>query len=137
SFLSHLHHTIPLSFLTSVVLFCHFLFTVLYLIFFFFLMIRPPPRSTLFPYTTLFRSPVRRSAAVGSRDPAQRRRRTPFRRCRPTGRSRTPPLLLHRHRPGRTPGPRRISLTRLRRIQHVLQGHRTGVAGVHLRGQVS
>src|SRR5437763_10002899 len=24
--------------------------------FFFFLMIRPPPRSTLFPYTTLFRS---------------------------------------------------------------------------------
>src|SRR5437763_2098535 len=24
----------------------------------FFLMIRPPPRSTLFPYTTLFRSPV-------------------------------------------------------------------------------
>src|SRR5579859_3311123 len=28
------------------------------LAFFFFLMIRPPPRSTLFPYTTLFRSPV-------------------------------------------------------------------------------
>src|SRR3712207_8242371 len=26
---------------------------------FFFLMIRPPPRSTLFPYTTLFRSPHR------------------------------------------------------------------------------
>src|SRR5438270_12481934 len=26
------------------------------LYFFFFLMIRPPPRSTLFPYTTLFRS---------------------------------------------------------------------------------
>src|SRR5688572_32531134 len=26
-------------------------------IFFFFLMIRRPPRSTLFPYTTLFRSP--------------------------------------------------------------------------------
>src|SRR5690348_18258166 len=25
-------------------------------LFFFFLMIRPPPRSTLFPYTTLFRS---------------------------------------------------------------------------------
>src|SRR5438034_1774889 len=25
----------------------------------FFLMIRPPPRSTLFPYTTLFRSPTR------------------------------------------------------------------------------
>src|SRR5215213_11516329 len=27
---------------------------------FFFLMIRRPPRSTLFPYTTLFRSPARR-----------------------------------------------------------------------------
>src|SRR2546427_11355934 len=28
----------------------------LFLLFFFFLMIRRPPRSTLFPYTTLFRS---------------------------------------------------------------------------------
>src|SRR5256885_16652058 len=28
------------------------------LLFFFFLMIRRPPRSTLFPYTTLFRSPI-------------------------------------------------------------------------------
>src|SRR5439155_24478039 len=35
----------------------YFLFFHLYfLIFFFFLMIRQPPRSTLFPYTTLFRS---------------------------------------------------------------------------------
>src|SRR5438045_1771414 len=32
---------------------------------FFFLMTRPPPRSTLFPYTTLFRSPVP-EAAVGA-----------------------------------------------------------------------
>src|SRR5260370_10652534 len=31
------------------------------LFFFFFLMIRRPPRSTLFPYTTLFRSPVCRN----------------------------------------------------------------------------
>src|ERR1051326_9427509 len=30
----------------------------LLLVFFFFLMIRRPPRSTLFPYTTLFRSPL-------------------------------------------------------------------------------
>src|SRR5476651_2829703 len=29
--------------------------------FFFFLMIRRPPRSTLFPYTTLFRSPLKAS----------------------------------------------------------------------------
>src|SRR5476649_3035540 len=35
--------------------------------FFFFLMIRRPPRSTLFPYTTLFRS--RRRAAPGNRGP--------------------------------------------------------------------
>src|SRR5690349_24006878 len=33
--------------------------------FLFFLMIRPPPRSTLFPYTTLFRS-----AGVSRQDPA-------------------------------------------------------------------
>src|SRR2546421_4862704 len=33
--------------------------TYLLLIIFFFLMIRRPPRSTLFPYTTLFRSPRR------------------------------------------------------------------------------
>src|SRR5215216_7119775 len=32
-------------------------FCVLSVFFFFFLMIRRPPRSTLFPYTTLFRSP--------------------------------------------------------------------------------
>src|SRR2546427_8584871 len=31
-------------------------FSLLYLFSFFFLMIRRPPRSTLFPYTTLFRS---------------------------------------------------------------------------------
>src|SRR2546430_12649106 len=33
-----------------------FLCVILNIIFFFFLMIRRPPRSTLFPYTTLFRS---------------------------------------------------------------------------------
>src|SRR5438270_6092580 len=33
-----------------------FLFSLFSLYFFFFLMIRRPPRSTLFPYTTLFRS---------------------------------------------------------------------------------
>src|SRR5574339_880941 len=32
------------------------IFFFLFLFFFFFLMIRRPPRSTLFPYTTLFRS---------------------------------------------------------------------------------
>src|SRR2546430_6976071 len=37
------------------------------LFFFFFLMIRRPPRSTLFPYTTLFRS--QRYARIGGRSP--------------------------------------------------------------------
>src|SRR5258706_16194154 len=32
-------------------------YTLFWFFFFFFLMIRRPPRSTLFPYTTLFRSP--------------------------------------------------------------------------------
>src|SRR2546427_9909003 len=49
---------------------------------FFFLMIRRPPRSTLFPYTTLFRSHTARScaAACPSRRPARWRwRQTPAR----------------------------------------------------------
>src|SRR6478672_13001286 len=46
-------------------------------IFFFFLMIRRPPRSTLFPYTTLFRSRHRVHAHVAARarlPPARRER---------------------------------------------------------------
>src|SRR5438034_11595418 len=35
---------------------CYCLFCFYYVFFFFFFMIRRPPRSTLFPYTTLFRS---------------------------------------------------------------------------------
>src|SRR4051794_41632279 len=43
---------------------------------FFFLMIRRPPRSTLFPYTTLFRSPpiARDSTACSTRRACSRRR---------------------------------------------------------------
>src|ERR1022692_3468888 len=43
------------------------------LLFFFFLMIRRPPRSTLFPYTTLFRSrdPCRGRGLLGSNPPRQ------------------------------------------------------------------
>src|SRR3989442_13037013 len=49
---------------------------------FFFLMIRRPPRSTLFPYTTLFRSPVRRETgrAGASRNDGPIRRRARGRR---------------------------------------------------------
>src|SRR2546426_11151404 len=38
---------------------------LLFRVFFFFLMIRRPPRSTLFPYTTLFRSALAHRLAVG------------------------------------------------------------------------
>src|SRR5882762_11445670 len=41
------------------------MFYLYFIFFFFFLMIRRPPRSTLFPYTTLFRSS--RNAPVGCR----------------------------------------------------------------------
>src|SRR5229473_6267959 len=49
-----------------------------YLLFFFFLMIRRPPRSTLFPYTTLFRSA-----------PSERTRRSRRRRLRSESRRTT------------------------------------------------
>src|SRR2546430_4121497 len=39
--------------------------TTIFHIFFFFLMIRRPPRSTLFPYTTLFRSPASTTSSRG------------------------------------------------------------------------
>src|SRR6266545_4876831 len=43
-------------FVFSAVLFHFFVDESLFIFFFFFLMIRRPPRSTLFPYTTLFRA---------------------------------------------------------------------------------
>src|SRR5436309_9182744 len=46
------------------------------IIFFFFLIVRRPPRSTLFPYTTLFRSPMRH------------RRQHPQRQVQPKGKRR-------------------------------------------------
>src|SRR2546421_11729055 len=45
-------------------------------LFFFFLMIRRPPRSTLFPYTTLFRSPALKAS------PRTMKPTTPFSRTR-------------------------------------------------------
>src|SRR5256885_12363142 len=49
----------------------------LFPLFFFFLMIRRPPRSTLFPYTTLFRSPLRRSPLPAITMPSGTPRRYP------------------------------------------------------------
>src|SRR2546430_3985632 len=47
--------------------------------YFFFLMIRRPPRSTLFPYTTLFRSSSLQMTVVeATPDPTARRRRPEF-----------------------------------------------------------
>src|SRR5439155_26293753 len=45
-------------------LFLNFINSSLFIFYFFFLMIRPPPRSTLFPYTTLFRSRIKARATV-------------------------------------------------------------------------
>src|SRR2546421_11582165 len=49
----------PLLFLLFFFIYFFFFYLpyLLFFFFFFFLMIRRPPRSTLFPYTTLFRSP--------------------------------------------------------------------------------
>src|SRR5204863_8881929 len=70
---------------------------------FFFLFIRRPPRSTLFPYTTLFRSPPRHQEpprnemepldpATSSRGAARRRRRVEWLHFVPRG------LLMPRRR---------------------------------------
>src|SRR6266480_6463575 len=58
----------------------------LYFFFFFFLMIRRPPRSTLFPYTTLFRSRV----GGAERSPSTCQRAAP----RGAGRGRPSPALV-------------------------------------------
>src|SRR6266704_4718396 len=60
--------TIRLIYMSTMLLcsFFFFYFDLLIIFFiFFFLMIRRPPRSTLFPYTTLFRSPGRVRAGPG------------------------------------------------------------------------
>src|SRR5438128_12680767 len=64
-----LHYT-AYTYIVAFTFFCDCVFTVI--LFFFFLMIRRPPRSTLFPYTTLFRSalvqgPLRRRTRSGQR----------------------------------------------------------------------
>src|SRR2546429_5829598 len=56
-------------------------------------MIRRPPRSTLFPYTTLFRSRRRRASVAAHLDPRGRASR-PRRRGRPNG-SRPPQIGKH------------------------------------------
>src|SRR5687768_18572629 len=56
-----MHQPLP----TPIITFSIFYSSLLTIYFsFFFLMIRRPPRSTLFPYTTLFRSPTRGGPSV-------------------------------------------------------------------------
>src|SRR5260370_10160186 len=66
--------------------------------FFFFLWIRRPPRSTLFPYTTLFRSPVHRLRPVRLvvLDPDLRLQRLQERQFPPDQRPQLPHGLLPR-----------------------------------------
>src|SRR2546430_9155888 len=72
------------------------MFNFLSYFFFFFLMIRRPPRSTLFPYTTLFRSRPTRSSRP--RPPTCRRSRSPSRRARrPSRRDRKSTRLNSSH----------------------------------------
>src|SRR5262245_64213762 len=53
--------------------------SVFVFVFFFFLMIRRPPRSTLFPYTTLFRSSVEMANRGGGCTPYAAGRPSPWR----------------------------------------------------------
>src|SRR5215204_7284637 len=68
-------------------------------VYFFFLVIRRPPRSTLFPYTTLFRSrrPRPRASCAGSRRSVARRRprSSPPRRRRSRSEEHTSELQSH------------------------------------------
>src|SRR5258708_6909551 len=78
--------------------------------FFFFLMIRRPPRSTLFPYTTLFRSRNRSrpGGRPGPPDPGRMAREISPARCRRTrGAPALEPAGRHVRRPARAvPGNR-------------------------------
>src|SRR3712207_9163775 len=54
----------------------------MFICFFFFLMIRRPPRSTLFPYTTLFRSRRQGRVEIGGSRPSDRGEAVDLRRER-------------------------------------------------------
>src|SRR2546428_5697453 len=83
-------------------------------------MIRRPPRSTLFPYTTLFRSPVGgndRVVVVGDLFPGRRRRRRMHTRGSAEDREGAPALRL------------RLVVAREPRRRPAALGHGLGVAG--------
>src|SRR5438477_10553909 len=72
-------HSLP-PYITFLLTFSYTYYSHLFF-FFFFLMIRRPPRSTLFPYTTLFRS----RADAGERDAPWRCPRARWPPCPPPG----------------------------------------------------
>src|SRR5216684_7441369 len=81
--------------------FC-FLFVFIFFFFFFlffFLMIRRPPRSTLFPYTTLSRSHRRSDRRPATRSEVARQDLDTANRSAFAG-SQSAPTRHHRHRPG-------------------------------------
>src|SRR6267142_7209161 len=63
------------------------LFSLGFFLIFFFLMIRRPPRSTLFPYTTLFRSRPGSFSSFFRRLPPRPRSRSPSSAAEPSSRS--------------------------------------------------
>src|SRR5258708_30690331 len=66
-------------------------------VFFFFLMIRRPPRSTLFPYTTLFRSPEsRHRVAARKRGTRSKEKKAPIRSEEHTSELQSPDHLVCR-----------------------------------------
>src|SRR3712207_7826009 len=66
---------------------------------FFFLMIRRPPRSTLFPYTTLFRSKSLKCEPIASPSGDSSQRRRTLRRSHTASRSPLPSYGCGRSRP--------------------------------------
>src|SRR2546427_12051668 len=103
----------------------------------FFLMIRRPPRSTLFPYTTLFRSPAARQRALAGlvehpehpldREPAHLHHLMDLGRREEVRRDSgvAPPRLAH---------DRRVELPGDRRVEPALEQHGRGaqaIRGLH------
>src|SRR5947209_15688300 len=98
---------------------------------FFFLMIRRPPRSTLFPYTTLFRSTVRSTKSAPPalflapiRCPARYRGNSPSRSEEHTSELQSRQylvcrLLLEKKKLQLVPGAARLRLTRSRSVRSV------------------
>src|SRR5947199_5506532 len=89
----------------------------------FFLMHRRPPRSTLFPYTTLFRSPVaesRRNRRRDERGPARRRRRSTRESVRPTRGAPPAPAGNRGCAGGRTPHRSEEHTSELQSLRHLV-----------------